>query len=534
MSHTTYTLYSWLWDGSNQKDRQLGAVFSFLIATLVISLWQLWTVRKSRKPLAPLPPGPRGLPLVGYLPFLGTDLHIVFTELAGIYGPIFKLWLGNKLCVVISSPLLAKEVVRVQDKTFSERDPPIAAQVITYGCNDIVFDSYSSPSWKRKRTVLASEMLTNASIKACYGLRREQVMKTIGDVYKNVGKPIDIGELSFLTAINAIMGMLWGGKLRGEKTATIEGRFKEISTELMVLLGKPNLSDFLPVLARFDIQGIERGMKKISHLFDQVLESVIELRMNYMATEKEKDDAKSEPKDFLQFLLELKDNEDRASSITMNQLKGMLMDIVVGGTDTTSTMTEWTMTELIQHPEIMAKVKKELADAVGLNSTVEEDHLPNLGYLHAVIKETFRLHPPLPLLVARCPSVSSNVGGYTIPKGSTVFLNIWSIHRDPHIWDNPSEFQPERFLNNPDKFDYYGNDFRYMPFGSGRRRCPGLPLGEKMLYLMLASLLHSFEWKLPKGTEHDLSSKFGIVMKKKNPLLLIPTPSLPNLEPYIK
>ncbi|KAK6262959.1 hypothetical protein QUC31_008775 [Theobroma cacao] len=253
-----------------------------------------------------------------------------------------------------------------------------------------------------------------------------------------------------------------------------------------------------------------------------------------MATTKEKDDTTSEQKDFLQFLLELKDNEGSASPITMSQLKGMLMDLLVGGTDTTSTMMEWTMAELIQHPEIMEKVKKELADVVGLNSTVEEGHLPNLLYLHAVIKETFRLHPPLPLLVPRCPSVSSTVGGYTIPKGSRVFLNIWSFHRDPDIWDNSLEFQPERFLNDPNKFDYNGNEIRYMPFGSGRRRCLGLPFGEKMLYFMLASLLHSFEWKLSQGTEHDMSSKFGIVMKKKKPLLLIPTSSLPNLELYKK
>ena len=195
----------------------------------------------------------------------------------------------------ISSPSLAKHVVRDHDITFSERDPPIAAQICTFGCNDIAFDSYSSPSWKKKRKVLAAEMLGNASLNACYDLRREQVMKTIGDVYKNVGKPIDIGELSFFTAMNAVMSMVLGGKLRGGKGATIEGHFKEISSELLVLVGKPNISDIFPVLARLHIQGIARGMKKISHLFDQFFESVIELRMN-VATEKEKVDGKSEKK----------------------------------------------------------------------------------------------------------------------------------------------------------------------------------------------------------------------------------------------
>ncbi|KAK6262962.1 hypothetical protein QUC31_008778 [Theobroma cacao] len=532
MLHIAYSSCSWLWNASNQKDGLFRVAFSFLIAILAISLWHL---RKSRKSIAPLPPGPRGLPLVGYLPFLGTDnLHLVFTELAGVYGPIYQLWLGNKLCVVISSPSLAKEVVRDNDITFSERDPPIAAQICTFGCNDIVFDSYSTPDWRMKRKVLVREMLSNSSIKACHGLRREQVMKTITNVYKNAGKPIDFGELSFLTSINAVMSMLWGGKQGGDqKGNSIWTDFRELITQLMVILGKPNVSDIFPVLAWFDIQGIEREMKKISQSFDQLFDSMIEARMS-VATKMEKDDGKTEQKDFLQLLLELKEKDDGSSSITMNQLKALLMDVVVGGTDTTSTMMEWTMAELMQHPEIMEKVKKEIADVVGPNSTVEEVHMPNLRYLDAVVKETFRLHPPLPLLVPRCPGQSSTVGGYTIPKGTKVFLNIWSIHRDPHVWDNASEFQPERFLNDPDKFDYLGNDSRYMPFGSGRRMCAGVSLGEKMLYSTLASLLHAFEWKLPQGAEQDLSGRFGIIMKKMKPLVVIPTPRLSNLEHYLK
>ncbi|MBA0789671.1 hypothetical protein Gotri_006812 [Gossypium trilobum] len=193
-------------------------------------------------------------------------------------------------------------------------------------------------------------------------------------------------------------------------------------------------------------------------------------------------------------------------------------------------MVEWTMAELMQHPEIMEKVKKELSDVVGVNNTVEEFHLSNLSYLNAVIKETFRLHPALPLLIPRCPAQSVHLNGYTIPKGSRLFINMWCIHRDPHIWENPLEFRLERFLNDPDNSNHYGNDFRFMPFGSGRRKCPGIPLAEKLLFFILASLLHSFEWRLPHGTMLDMSGKFGIVLKKKKPILLIPTPRLTNLD----
>ncbi|KAK9046013.1 hypothetical protein V6N11_051916 [Hibiscus sabdariffa] len=533
MLQMAYTSYSWLLNASSQKDGLLfPAAFSFLVAILGISLWKVWTVRKPRKAIAPLPPGPRGLPIVGYLPYLGTDnLHLVFTDLAAAYGPIYKLWLGNKLCVVINSPSLAKEVVRDNDITFSEREAPVCAKIVTFGLNDIVFDSYSSPDWRKKRKVLVREMLSHGSVKACYGLRREQVMKTIKNVYQSAGKPIDFGEMAFLTSINAMMSMLWGGKQGGEqKGADVWNDFRELITELMVILGKPNISDIFPVLARFDIQGLERDMKKIVRSFDKLFDSMIEERMSF-GNKLDKDDGNTEQKDFLQLLLELKQKNDSASSITMNQLKALLMDVVVGGTDTTSTMMEWTMAELVQHPEAMEKVKKEIADVVGPDGTVDESHLPNLRYLDAAVKETFRLHPPMPLLVPRCPGDSCTVGGYSVPKGTRVFLNIWCIQRDPELWENPLEFKPERFLN--DKFDYLGNDSRYMPFGSGRRMCAGVSLGEKMLYSSLAALIHAYDWKLAEGTENDLTGRFGIIMKKMKPLILVPTPRSPNLQHYI-
>eukprot|EP00257_Ricinus_communis_P000201 XP_002509601.2 flavonoid 3',5'-hydroxylase 1 [Ricinus communis] len=211
-----------------------------------------------------------------------------------------------------------------------------------------------------------------------------------------------------------------------------------------------------------------------------------------------------------------------------------MQDIVTGGTDTTSTMVEWVFAEVMKHQEIMEKVQQELDEVVGLNNCVEEFHLPKLCYLDAVVKETLRLHPALPLLVPRRTSQPCELGGYTIPKGTTIFLNVYAIHRDPQFWDNPLEFRPERFLNNINagNFDFSGNNFQYLPFGSGRRVCAGLPLGEKMLMYQVATFLHSFNWKLPNDTELELSDKHGIVIKKLKPLVAIPTPRLSNLDLY--
>ncbi|KAI5328595.1 hypothetical protein L3X38_027992 [Prunus dulcis] len=198
--------------------------------------------------------------------------------------------------------------------------------------------------------------------------------------------------------------------------------------------------------------------------------------------------------------------------------------MMLGGTDTSSSTAEFAFAETVNNPAVMGKAKQELDDVVGKGNIVQEAHISKLPYLQAVMKETLRLHPVAPLLVPHCPSETCTVGGYTIPKGSRVLVNAWAIHRDPSNWEDPLDFDPDRFLHI--KGDYSGSDFNYLPFGSGRRICAGTAMVERMVVYTLATLLHSFDWKLPLGEKLDLSEKFGIVMKKKIPLVLIPTPRL--------
>lgn len=210
-------------------------------------------------------------------------------------------------------------------------------------------------------------------------------------------------------------------------------------------------------------------------------------------------------------------------------------DIVLGGMDTSITTIEWAMAEMLQHPMVLRKVQEELTKIVGLNSSVEEAHLSELKYLKAVVKETLRLHPALPLLVPHCSSKSASVGGYTIPKGSQIFLNVFAIQRDPQLWEAPLEFKPGRFMrgSSAEQVEYWGNHLHFLPFGSGRRICAGLPLAGRMVVHVLASLLHAFEWSLPNGVEEvDLSEKFGLVVKKAKPLFAVPSPRLSSMELY--
>ncbi|KAH7862186.1 hypothetical protein Vadar_001216 [Vaccinium darrowii] len=486
--------WTWWWEASNKKDERARAVLTISILLLSI-FYYLWTFLKPRNQIsAPLPPGPRGLPIVGYLPFLSTNLHQQFVELAHQYGPIYKLWFGKKLCVVLNSPALAKEVVRDQDTVFADRDPPIAGLALTYGGKDILWSPYGH-YWRTIRKVFVREMLSNTSLEDTYTLRRDEVKKTIRELHSKIGTSVEISEITFLTEFNVVISMLWGGTVDSHRADSVGTEFRTVVIKIFELVSKPNVSDFFPILARGDGDQ-EDGLKSKGK------------------------------KDFIQILLELKEQEDASVPITLQQIKAMLMDIVLGGTDTTVTMVEWVMAELLHKPKVLKKVQEELADIVGLDNIVEESHMPKLYYLDAVLKETFRLHPAVPLLVPKRSNKLSIVGGYTIPKDTRVLLNVWAIHRDPQAWDDPSEFKPERFLSDTSKWDYSGNNFQFLPFGSGRRICAGIPLAEKMVIYLLASFLHSFNWEVPQGEEIDLSEKFGIVMKKSTPLIAIPTPKV--------
>ncbi|GMN39332.1 hypothetical protein TIFTF001_008554 [Ficus carica] len=194
------------------------------------------------------------------------------------------------------------------------------------------------------------------------------------------------------------------------------------------------------------------------------------------------------------------------------------------GSETTSTSIEWAMAELLLNPEAMAKAKAELTRSIGPNRRLEETDIDNLPYLNAVVKETLRLHPPVPLLVPREAKNDTNFMGYSIPKNTKVLINAWAIGRDPDAWDDPLCFKPERFLAS--KLDYKGQDFEYIPFGAGRRICVGLALAHRLLHVTLGSLIHEFEWKLGGQVTPetlDMKERLGITSRKLEPLLAVPT-----------
>jgi cytochrome P450 len=196
--------------------------------------------------------------------------------------------------------------------------------------------------------------------------------------------------------------------------------------------------------------------------------------------------------------------------------------MLVGGTDTTSASAVWAMTALIKNTRVMKKVQEEIRNSRDKRDFLDEDDIQNLSYLKAVIKETFRLYLPGPLLVPRESREKCTIGGYQIPANTILYVNAWAIHRDFDIWKDPEEFYPERFLENSINFN--GRDFELIPFGAGRRICPGISMGVALLELILANLLYSFDWELPQGlVKEDIDTErcVGITQHKKNHLCLI-------------
>ncbi|KAL0425900.1 UNVERIFIED_CONTAM: cytochrome [Sesamum radiatum] len=180
------------------------------------------------------------------------------------------------------------------------------------------------------------------------------------------------------------------------------------------------------------------------------------------------------------------------------------------------------MTELMRQPDKMLRIRDEIRSLIGENNHVQESDISRLPYLQAVVKETFRLHPAGPFLVPHKAVSDVEINGYMVPKDAQILVNVWASGRDPCTWVESDAFMPERFLDH--NIDYRGKDFELIPFGAGRRTCPGLPLAHRMVHLMLATLIHNFGWELEiKSKEIDMNEKFGLTLQKAIPLRVVPT-----------
>lgn len=364
-----------------------------------------------------------------------------------------------------------------------------------------------------------SNIFSGNKLDAGQHLRSKKVHELIGYCRRcsQTGEAVDMGQAVFRTSLNLLSNTIFSKDLTDPYEDTGK-EFKDLVWNIMVEAGKPNLVDFFPVLEKIDPQGIRRRMtlhfEKLLEMFSDLISERLELRKLGKSVGNG---------DVIDELLDI--SEENSDEIDRTHIEHLLMDLFTAGTDTTSSSVEWAMAELLKNSEAMVKAKAELNQVIGKGKVVEEADVSQLPYLRSIVKETLRIHPPAPFLIPRKVEEETEVCGYTIPKGSQILVNAWAIGRDPVLWDNPLSFQPKRFLAS--EIDVKGLDFELIPFGAGRRICPGLPLAMRMVPVMLGSLLNLFDWKIEGGIapkELDMEEMFGITLQKFHSLRAVPTP----------
>lgn len=498
-------------------------IFIISVLCILLAFLLLLLQRNRGKAVGKLPPGPYPIPIIGNIHHLGKHPHKSLANLAQVYGPIMRLKLGRINTIVISSSSAAQQVLQKQDLAFSTRPLPDAARACNHFKSSVAWLPVGN-QWRSLRKIMSTYIFTTNKLDANQHLRTNKVQELVKycDKCSKSGEAVDIGGAAFQTSLNLLSNTIFSKDMADPYHGTGAKELKDLVWNIMLEGGTPNLVDYFPILRSIDPQGIKRRLTvhlgKLIKLFDGLLNERLELKRlgnsdNTAST------------DVLDQLLKLFQTNEIDRPLTNH----LFLDLFAAGTDTTSSTVEWAMAEVMKNSEkVLDKAKAELNQVIGKGKIVEEADISKLNYLSCIIKETARLHPPVPFLLPRQVEEDVELCGYTISKNSQVLVNAYAIGRDPMLWENPLSFQPERFINST--VDVYGHDFELIPFGAGRRKCPGLPLAMRMLPIMLGSLINCFDWKLEGGIapeELNMEDKFGITLAKLHPLRAVATPVVP-------
>ncbi|XP_047957193.1 6,7,8-trihydroxycoumarin synthase-like [Salvia hispanica] len=484
-----------------------------LLLPIILISYLLHKTLKPQK--SPLPPGPRPLPLIGNLHHLAaaTNLHLYLHKLSQTYGPILHMKLGPTPLLVVSSPKLAKEVLKNQDSSFCGRPKSLGQQKLSYNNSDIIFSPYND-YWKEMRKITSIHLLSPKRIQSYRPIREDEISKMISKIwsFSHAREAVNLNEMVVSFGCNLICRVAFGKEC--------SGRFYELLEDVQAVAAALYVSNYFPAFGWVDrltamLTRLERTCRDMDTFYQELIDEHLGRR---------REETAEEGGDILDLLIDLK-LEQKMNSVDFgwDHIKAMLLDIFVGGAETSSAAIVWTMTALMKSPNTMKKLQNEIRSLIGKKGKVDEDELPKLPYLKAVLNESMRLHPPGPLLIPRETIERCNLDGFQIQPKTTVFVNAFTIARDPNSWENPDEFVPERFLNSG--IDGKVRDLEFLPFGSGRRMCPGMGMGLLNVELAVANLVYSFDWELPPGIrEEDVDTEPlpGLAMKKKNMLRVVP------------
>ncbi|KAJ7945467.1 Cytochrome P450 [Quillaja saponaria] len=466
-----------------------------------------------------LPPGPSKLPILGNLHQLGTLPHQSLCNLSKKYGPVILLQLGKVPTVVVSSAEAARQVLKNHDLDCCTKPSLAGIGRLSYNYLDIAFAPYGN-YWKEVRKICVIEFFSTKKVQSFRFIREQEVALLIDSISQSSlsAIPVDLNEKMMYFSASIICRTAFGKRFEGNEFD--EGKFQEVVRDAMAMLGSFSASDFLPYIGWIidRLSGLQGRLERSFLDLDGFYQHIIDQRLNAKETKHE------EEQNITDTLLKLESNQTEINAVqfTQNHVKAILMNLFLGGVGTSAITVVWAMAELIRNPRAMKKSQEEIRNCVGNKGEADEGDIEKLKYLKMVVKETLRLHPPTPLLIPRETMSHFKINEYDIDPKTQVYVNAWAIQRDPDIWTSPEEFVPERF---EDDIDFNGQNYELLPFGSGRRGCPGVYMGLITVELALANLLYFFDWKLPDGLkEEDVNMEElpGLAVHKKLPLKLVP------------
>ncbi|KAL3640399.1 hypothetical protein CASFOL_015367 [Castilleja foliolosa] len=480
---------------------------------------QLWKKTKSPEKSKNLPPSPPRLPIIGHLHHLVGGLpHEAFDRVTKKFGPILHLQLGEVSTIVISSRQAAKEVLKDQDPACADRPESIATKTMWYNNTDIGFSQYNE-YWRQMRKICVLELLSSKNVKSFGSIRVDETARLVRSLESlGPGEAVNLTDKIYKLSSIITCRAAFGEVLR-DKDMLID-----LTKKASTMAGGLELADLFPSFKLLHFLSWNKyKLMSMHNKLDAVLSVLVE---EHRIKPREGDQFGTE--NIVDVLLRMQKNKELKCPITDDNIKAVIFDMFSGGTDTSSSTIDWAMVELMKNPRVMKKVQSEIREALKGKTTIEERDIQALEYLKLVIKETLRLHSPF-ALVGRACREECKVDGYTIPIKTKILINVRSMGRDAEYWPEPESFKPERFENN--SMDFSGSNFEFIPFGAGRRICPGMSFGLATIELSLAQLLYHFDWKMPQGMspdDIDLAEAGEMSVTRKNGLFLVPTLCIPS------
>ncbi|XP_020554334.1 flavonoid 3'-monooxygenase-like [Sesamum indicum] len=418
-----------------------------------------------RCPERKLPPGPKPWPIIGNLNLIGSLPHQSLHLLSQKYGEIMQLKFGKFPVVVASSPEMAKQFLKVHDMAFAGRPALAAGKYTGFNYSDMAWASYG-PFWRQARKIFLIQVFSAKKLESFEDIRVEKRRNFFSRLHSLSGKPVVLKDHLFRHTLSTMSRMVLGSKYFSEseddKSSIVKlDDLQAMLDEWFLLNGVFNIGDWIPWLSFLDLQGYVKRMKALYKRYDKFHNYVIDDHQTRRAKDKD-----SIPRDVVDVLLQQAEDPDLDVKLTRDHIKGLLHNLLAGGTDTAAATIEWAIHDILKNPRVIGKAKEELDRVIGRNRWVEEDDFSRLPYIDAIIMESMRLHPLGTFLIPHSAMEDCKVAGYDISKGTMILINTWSIGRDPNSWDAPEEFLPERFLGKA--IDITGSNFALLPFSDLR------------------------------------------------------------------